>query len=360
MIKKARLLFIIMFTLMINGFMTGSATQSELKLKKIGVIDTNGQVMDIVVENNIAYIVDDLNGFFIYNVSDSSNPIELYHDSSAGRANGIDIVGDLAYLAVVFEGLKVYNISNLADPINIGNFEDSGAIVDVQIMENVAYLSDHGSIETGTGGIKIINVSDSSNPYRITTFNGGGKPSNLFAKNKTIYAADYEFGYEILNVSDPIGVNCISKLNQDTGFFGVYVENDFAYFTDNSFQKGLYIYDMKNLSNPILVNSFSMEGDPCDLQVNNNIAYIADSETGLHIINVSNPNSLVQIGHYSDGGKPFDVEICDHIVYVADIEDGVEIIEWSFSNNQTISGYGLGIFVAIFITISLLQYRLKK
>ena len=357
--KNARKLSIIWIILMINGLTIGSATQSEFKLKKIGEIDTNGQIMDIVVENNIAFIADDSNGFFIYNVSDSSNPIELYHDSSTGKANGIDIVGDLAFLGILFGGLKIYDISSLTSPILIGNYEDPGAIVDVHVMDNIACLSDHGSPQSGSGGIKLINVSDPSNPFRITTFFGGGKPSNLFAQNKIIYSADYDFGYEILNASDPLNVQLISTIGHEPGYFGVYVYNDYAYFTNNNIEKGLFIYDMSDLSNPTLVNTYSMEGDPCDLQVNNDIAYIADGETGLNVINVSDPNSLVLLGQYSDGGQPFDVEISDNIIYVVDMEDGVEIIEMS-SKNQIISGYGLGIFIAILIPIYLLQYRLKK
>ena len=356
---KAIKLSIIWIILMINGFTIGNATQSEYNLEKIGEIDTNGQIMDLVVENNIAFIADNSNGFFIYNVSDSSNPIKIYNDSSAGKANGIDIVGDLAFLAILYGGLKIYNISNLAAPICIGNYEDTGAIVDVHIIDNIACLSDHGSITTGSGGIKLINVSDPSNPFRITTFFGGGKPSNLFAQDKIIYSADYDFGYEILNISDPSNVQLISTIGHQPGYFGVYVYNDYAYFTNNNIEKGLFIYDLSDLSNPTLVNTFSMGGNPCDLQVNNDLVYIADGENGLNIINASNPNLLVHLGQYSDGGQPFDVEISDNIIYVADMEDGVEIIEMS-SNNQAISGYGLGIFVAILIPIYLLQYRLKK
>ncbi|GAI90484.1 unnamed protein product, partial [marine sediment metagenome] len=149
----------------------------------------------------------------------------------------------------------------------------------------------HGSSSGDTAGIKLIDVSDPQNPFLFINYRGGGKPSNLFVQNKTVFSADYDFGFEILNVSDLPNVHLLSKSERTSGFFGVYVENHYAYFTANSIiEKGLHIYDVKNISNPTLVNIFPMEGNPCDLQVIDSIAYIADYEAGLFMINVSDPN----------------------------------------------------------------------
>lgn len=361
--KKIFLLFI--WTLLfLNGVMHVNfinATPSDIQLEKIGEIDTDGQVMDVVVRNNIAFIADDDNGFYIYNVIDNSNPIEIFHDPAAAGANGIEIVDDLAYLGILFGGLKIYNISNLVAPIFIGNYENTGAIVDVQVLNEIAYLSDHGSPQSGSGGNILVNVSDPYNPFRISKFDGGGKPSNVFVDNQIIYSADYSYGYEILNASDPSNIQLIRRIGLDPGYFGVYVSNGYAYFTNNNNHEGLYIYDVRNLSNISFVDSFSMGGgNPCDLQVENNLAYIADGETGLNIVNVSDPTAPELLWQLSDGGQPFDVEVSDNIVYVADMEEGVKIFEFRDSNQQNISGYHGGLFTLLILPIFFGAYRIKK
>ena len=368
---KVRNLSFILILLIMNGFSSENlinANETEITLKEIGEIDTNGSVMDVVVRNNIAFLADDINGFYIYDVSDPANPIELFHDASAGKANSIDIVGDLAFLAILFSGLKIYNISNLAAPVYLGSYEDSGAIVDIQVIDDIAYLSDHGSSSGDTAGIKLIDVTDPQNPFLIVNYRGGGKPSNLFVQNKTVFSADYVFGFEILSVSNLPSVHLLSKLERTSGFFGVYVENYYAYFTANSIiEKGLHIYDVKNNSDPTLMNIFPIEGNPCDLLVKDSIAFIADYENGLVMIDVSDPYSPIQLGNFSDGGKPFDVEIHGNIVYVADMDDGLEIIEivgWGENNTDlvtnTINGYNVLFLSASFIPILFMIHYLKK
>ena len=330
--KKTYLMLTLWLALLINGLMTENlilANQPTFKLNMISTIDTEGQIMDIVVQNDIAFIADDFNGFYIYNVSDKSDPVELYHDSAAVHANAIYVADDLAFLGILFEGIKIYNITDLKSPVCIGNYVDPGAITDIKVRDNIAFLSDHGSAQSGTGGTILVNVTDPKNPILIRKYTGGGKPSNLIVQNMTIISADYSHGYEILNISDPTIPQLISTQGTEPGYFGVYVENDYAYFTNNNIEKGLFVYNIKNLSQPELVSNFSMEGNPCDLQVKDQVAFIANGEIGLQVINVSDPNSLVSIGEFSNGGQAFDVEVCDNIIYVVDMEDGVEIVEIS-------------------------------
>ena len=264
---KTRNLSVIWILLILNGLISenliSANADTEIILEEIGEIDTNGQLMDVIVRNNIAFLADDLNGFYIYNISDPANPIELFHNSSESHANSIDIVDDLVFLGILFGGLTIYDISNLTAPVILGSYEDSGAIVDIQVVDDIVYLSDHGSAAEDTAGIKIIDVSDPQNPFLIVNYRGGGKPSNLFVQNETVFSADYVYGFEMLNVSDLPSVHLYSKLARTSGFFGVYVENNYAYFTANNIEKGIHIYDVFRPISPryyYLRPNFTIEG----------------------------------------------------------------------------------------------------
>jgi hypothetical protein len=178
---------------------------------------------------------------------------------------------------------------------------------------------------------------------------------------KTVFSADYDFGFEILNVSDLPSVNLLSRSWLSSGFFGVYVEDNYAYFTSNSIlNKGLHIYDVANVSNPLFVKHYPLDGDPCDLQVVERVAYIADNEHGLILIDVSDPNSPTHQGNFTDGGRPFDVEVHGNIVYVAGLDDGLEIVEIMGLGENNVDGYNLLFISGTFFTMIFVIRFLKK
>ncbi|WP_371804432.1 LVIVD repeat-containing protein [Candidatus Lokiarchaeum ossiferum] len=361
---KTKFLICIGIILLMGGIFPGNFTKASgtrLTMKEIGLIETNGMVTDVVVKNNISYIADDINGFLMYNVSDPENPTQLFRDSGAKKANGIFIKDDLAFIAILFGGLRIYNITDPMAPTYLSSYHDAGAIIDVYVEDELAYLSDHGTVSGSSAGIKIVNVSDPYHPNKIVHFQSGGKPSNLFVQNQTVFSADYEFGFEIIDASLPSNLNTLSKMNRSPGYFGVFVEKEYAYFTDNTLEKGLHIYNINNHSKPIHVSHYSLEGDPCDLQVKNGIAYIADMEKGVYLVNISDPTNPTQLGHFSDGGEPFDVEICGNLIYVADLKDGVRIIEiFGLDGNKTIQGYNF-IPIALFpVMVLIFKYTKKK
>ncbi len=60
----------------------------------------------------------------------------------------------------------------------------------------MAFLSDDND------GLEIVNISDPTNPWKISGFNDGGHTRNLFVDNNLVFLTDLDDGLEILELSN--------------------------------------------------------------------------------------------------------------------------------------------------------------
>ena len=61
--------------------------------------------------------------------------------------------------------------------------------------------------------------------------------------------------------------------------------------------------------------------------MNGTTAYLTDYQKGLNVVDVSDPSNPTKIAQFFDGSHAYDVEVINNIAYVADRDDGLEIIE---------------------------------
>jgi hypothetical protein len=134
------------------------------------VYDTPGNANGVQVVGNYAYVTDGYSGLQIIDISNPTAPI-LKGSYNTHGASGVQVVGNYAYVAnFSFGGLDIIDISNPTVPIFRGSYNTHGAY-GVQIVDNYAYVAD------GYGGLKIIDVSNFTNPQ---------SPTNLALSNSTI------------------------------------------------------------------------------------------------------------------------------------------------------------------------------
>ncbi|MCK5158891.1 MAG: hypothetical protein KAR08_07025, partial [Candidatus Heimdallarchaeota archaeon] len=143
-----------------NDFSSNQTTEPS-DLVEIGQFDNNygGTAINVVVDDNIAYLADDEEGLLILDVTDPTNPVFLsqYSDGS-GFAWDLWIENDLLYLADHLDGLEIIDVSNPTNPIKIGEFHDGSAALCVEVRDDLAFVADF------TDGLEILDISDPSNP----------------------------------------------------------------------------------------------------------------------------------------------------------------------------------------------------
>ncbi len=100
---------------------------------------------------------------------------------------------------------------------------------------------------------------------------------------------------------------------------------------------GLQIIDISMPNNPTLIGTY-LSPDAWEVQVIGTIAYLAGGNSGLRIINISTPSSPTLIGMYKTPGRAYGVQVVGKIVYVADDSSGLQIINIATPSSPTLIG----------------------
>ncbi|WP_340820581.1 PKD domain-containing protein [Methanolobus sp. WCC4] len=227
-----------------------------------------------------------------------------------------------------------------ADEVNI-NFQ-SGIGIYVQalaISENYAYAA-------GSGAFYVIDITDPENIFVVGTLNRICGMSMIFdvtLSDNYAYVADYENGIEIMDISDPLspqlvsryGIPCSGRLSASE----VVISDNYAYVAEDNI--GLLIIDISDISSPTLIGTYET-GDNGDwkkgVDVKGNYAYLADETNGLVIINVTTPTSPTIVGTYDTAGSAWDVKVSGNYAYVADGPNGLVIVDITDPTSPSLVG----------------------
>ncbi|MFX1512757.1 MAG: LVIVD repeat-containing protein [Promethearchaeota archaeon] len=154
----------------------------------------------------------------------------------------------------------------------------------------------------------------------------------------------FRINSSISHVND--GEIVIQELGQitTTGHsYRVQVENDLAIIADST--EGLKIIDIKDPTNPKVIGQYQDGGFPFDIFIDQNLVYFADHGGGLKILNISDPSNPNLIGQFTDEDWSRDVHVNGNLAYVADWYDGIEILNISDPTNPVkISDIGTEVF----------------
>ena len=222
---------------------------------------------------------------------------ELAHIDTGGEAFKLDVVGNYAYVSDTADinpgGLVTIDISNSTNPIKCSSYFDGGYPQTLSIVDEIAYIAEW------TDGLEIINVTDPHNPIKISNFYDGGMASNVKIIGDIAYIADFSDGLEIINVSNPSNPFQIRQYNPNylccpsfciNGSIAVLINH----FSDYS---GTVIIDISNLNHIVELGSYyPHDADFIYPNIHGNYVYIANhaADTGeLRVLDISDPSNII-------------------------------------------------------------------
>lgn len=220
----------------------------------------------------------------------TDNPLAFAFSSTAKSAPGIggslarfSIVNDYLY-AVESHSLNVISISNPADPKPTKSIFAGFDIETIYPFKDKLFL---GSMT----GLYIFDISNPENPVSKGTF------SHARACDPVV--ADDNYAYVTLRE----GTNCGPAKNE------------------------LVIVDIKNITSPSLVKTYSMK-NPSGLSIDGNTLFICDGTDGLKVYNASNVQDVSLIKQFKNI-EPYDVIAWDKNAIVV-TKDG--LYQYDYSN----------------------------
>jgi hypothetical protein len=124
------------------------------------------------------------------------------------------------------------------------------------------------------------------------------------------------------------------------------VQGDFCYVLDygpfpDDDTKGIYIFDISDISNPLLINRFAdYQGEGDDMDVVGDYAYVADKLGGMSVVNIADPLVPFNSGYCTLPDSPTGIAVQGQHAYISDyINGGVEVVNVSNPSSPFISAY---------------------
>jgi hypothetical protein len=293
------------------------------------------------VQGNYAYMACQDGSVQVLNVSTTTTPQQVGSYKLAGSScYGLDVSGSYVYAAYGTNGLKIIDISNPSIPTLVGTYvtSSSGSVTQatysaVRVSGKYAYLT---SI---TRGIDIVDISNPTAPSLAgytSTYNGGGLSStpppiqSVAVSGGFAYFADSSNGLKIVNVSDPTNPVIISQLktfnptytvNANTNAVGIVLKGNYAFVADEN--NGLRVIDISDPNNPAVKSTLSIAGSVNSIFLRDNYIFTTSYSSGsvnsggmLKIIGIFDNLNPLEFASYSIATHAEDVFVSNNNIFL--------------------------------------------
>ena len=189
----------------------------------------------IARKDDLIYIGNGSNEIMIYDISDVSNPYNVVNIDVQSWIFDLTIKDDFLYF-VNINGLRIFDLSDPLMPVEVGFWDSNNRAEQFALFDNYAYIADYD------GGIKVIEVSEPTNPHLINT----------------------------------MVLNSTSKLDIDP-----IIRNNKLFISDRVWNE-IFVYDLQNPAYPIYLYSYRWDHYSNDLEVFGNYVYSANGRIGTY------------------------------------------------------------------------------
>ncbi|MFX0043807.1 MAG: LVIVD repeat-containing protein, partial [Candidatus Hodarchaeota archaeon] len=220
-------------------------SQDGIRLSKLSETSTSGNAYKIQIQGELAYTLNLDNAYFrTYNISNPNLPQLLDSLQLNETTHDMQIVGERAFVASRYAGLHIINIE---DPMNLTKlgFFACESIEAIYIDNSIAYIGSHYEY------LQILNISDDTNPVEIN--------------------------FPLVFENDIHGLGILDKYLLAAG------------------SQGLFIFNITNSTNPILINQFSDIGAFSHFVLHGNYMFVPQWTQGLKVLNITNLNDIEEI-----------------------------------------------------------------
>ena len=297
--------------------------------KIVSRFTTTGYAQDVVIDNNLAFVAQGEGGLMIINISDPKSPtaISIVNEGMKGYANKVSRKDSVLYIASGGFGVSVVNAADPENPqitatnlalkpaknfLVMGNFLfTSVAEYGVQISE-ISYStqpdirggtdtpgyaqgicssadSNYLLVANGEMGLAVFDISELQNGWGNYPLVGWvdiseytedvvSHPSLPYA-----YVACGAAGFTIVDYSDPADLQVVSSYVTGGYAKEILYKDGRVYMTTGL--RGLKIFDVTNVSSPVLIGTVKTEYSK-GLTMDDNYIYVADEVEGLITISI--------------------------------------------------------------------------
>ncbi|ADV48214.1 LVIVD repeat-containing protein [Cellulophaga algicola DSM 14237] len=284
--------------------------------KRIAYIKIPGNV-DISVKGNYLF-ADSLSDLVVIDFSNLANIHVVNRLEGVLRNNGVWPVADFyEYDDIDYENEIVLGWETVSEPRLISEYEErfssGGEIFDM--VSNNAAVGQGGSLArfkivndylyaVDSHTINVFDISNLENPKDLEDVYAGFDIETIFNRNQYLFLGS-KSGMYIYDISSPSTPQFVSEFQHGTACDPVVVDDKYAYVTlrgGNSCgatESGLFVIDIQDIKNPILLKSYAME-EPYGLGLKDNLLFVCDGKAGLKVYDKTDVENLEALNHFEN------------------------------------------------------------
>jgi hypothetical protein len=284
-----------------------------------------GEIVDIYVKGNYAYLADIDNGLRIVDISDKTYPEEKLIYGPNDRTNGIYPKDDYLFITgIQIYGIDIVDISNPLAPVKITNIPAVHDIRDIFFQDTLMFIA------ALDNGLLVYSINDINNPRFISSFN---EQSTCWIRsvdvvNQTAYLGDDYYAFRILDISNIDSLRQISLIPMDNSVYDIEVEGNHAFIAYGS--RGFVTYDV---SDPLRTNELNVyQPDSIriyNIHVENDLGYLSDFEDAFHVLDLKDPANPQLIDSFQTDRVIYNSYNIGEYIYLAASYNGMYILQFN-------------------------------
>ena len=298
-----------------------------IEIDQFTPVSAFSQAVALNATGDVAYLAD-LTGFYVIDVSDPVNPLQLgSYINALGSPYDVEVVGNLAY--VLGEGLEVLDVSDPANITRLDQYIPAGLFISSFDVEGTnVYLGLTDSFGTD-GGLAIL---DASNPASLTLLGeiALSQVSDVDVVGNVAYLARPFAGLGAYDVSNPTAITELGIANVGEPLV-VTVEGATAFVGTST---GLSVWDVTDPTTMLPLGDYFTGNDVLSIDVDFNtvngpVVYMTSANFNplpagtLDVLDISDFASIQPLGFFDGLSGAFDVLADGPFVYVADGDGGL-------------------------------------
>ena len=254
-------------------------------------------------------------------------------------AVGVAMNGNYAYVATCVSGLRVINVSNPSNPVETGFSDTLYCAEDVVVSGNYAYVATYGS------GLRVVDISNPASPFEVGSFEISGHHANdITLSGNYVYVVfgsyTWPSGLRVVNITNPSNPVLEGSYDTPGDAYGIEVSGGYYAYVADGWWDGLRVIAVSTATSPVEVGSYETSGHAEAVAVSGNYTYLVILESGLHVINVSNPANPARVGYCDTPGGARGVALSGNYAYVASgSAGGLRVIDVSNPASPLTVGY---------------------
>lgn len=269
----------------------------------------------------------------IVDVGDPSNT--YLAGAIPGVSTGVYATEGKLYQVSYNYGLKIWNVSNPASPQLLGQIAINGYPVKVVVQGNYAFVA--SSTTNPGGGLRIIDVSDPTNPQEVSSYPGY---ADFVAVNETFAMISGGSKSEILDINNIVSPQLAGSVLLPGWVNNLCVKDNLGFTGSNGFR----VFDLADKSNPVQIGYHETQGDL--VAVSGNLAVYIPKSMGasnpVNVMDITDPTNPSKRGHYMSPVMTYDINIKNHYAFIACWWDGFRVVDFSNPDNPTLKAHKLG------------------